>query len=139
MQEMQRLVGQQHNGMGKSMGIDKINLARKFSLFSKHWDPKIVGSLNGQHVKLVKFKGLFVWHNHESEDELFLVVRGHFTMHFRETSVEIAEGEFIIVPHGVEHRPEAEEEVYVLLFEPATTINTGSAPGAMTVDAPVWI
>lgn len=119
--------------------MDKINLAEKFSLFSKHWDPKIVGSLNGQHVKLVKFKGPFVWHHHETEDELFLVVRGHFTMHFRDHSVEVAEGELIIVPHGVDHRPEALEEVHVLLFEPASTINTGSAPGAMTVEAPDWI
>lgn len=119
--------------------MDKINLAEKFSLFSKHWDPKIVGSLNGQHVKLVKFKGPFVWHHHETEDELFLVVRGHFTMHFRDQSVEVAEGELIIVPHGVDHLPEAQEEVHVLLFEPASTINTGSALGAMTVEAPDWI
>ena len=119
--------------------MDKINLAEKFSLFSKHWDPKIVGSLNGQHVKLVKFKGPFVWHHHETEDELFLVVRGHFTMHFRDQSVEVAEGELIIVPHGVDHLPEAQEEVHVRLFEPASTINTGSALGAMTVEAPDWI
>jgi mannose-6-phosphate isomerase-like protein (cupin superfamily) len=119
--------------------MNKVNLAEKFSLFSKPWDPKIVGSLNGQHVKLVKFKGPFVWHHHETEDELFLVVRGHFTMHFRDRSVDMAEGEFIIVPHGVEHRPEAQEEVHLLLFEPASTINTGSSPGTMTVEAPEWI
>lgn len=121
------------------MGIEKVNITEKLSLFSKHWDPKIVGSLNGQHVKLVKFKGSFVWHHHVAEDELFLAVHGHFTMHFKDRSIEIAEGEFIIVPHGVEHRPEAEEEVHVLLFEPASTTNTGSAPGAMTVEAPDWI
>ena len=119
--------------------MNKINLAQKFSLFAKYWDPKIIGSLNGQHVKLVKFRGPFVWHQHESEDELFLVVHGDFTMHFRDRSVELNEGELIIVPHGVEHRPEAKEEVHVLLFEPASTVNTGSAPGAMTVDTPEWI
>lgn len=119
--------------------MERVNLAEKLSLISKHWDPKIVGSLNGQHVKLVKFKGPFVWHRHEIEDELFLVVRGSFTMRFRDRAVEIAEGEFIIVPHGVEHCPEAREEAHVLLFEPASTVNTGSAPGAMTVEAPDWI
>ena len=121
------------------MGKDKVNLTQKFSLFSKHWDPKIVGELNGQQIKLVKFKGSFVWHHHETEDELFFAVHGHFTMHFRDQSIEISEGELIIVPHGVEHRPEAQDEVHVLLFEPASTINTGSAPGAMTVEAPEWI
>ena len=119
--------------------MEKISLAQKFSLFSKHWDPKIIGSLNGQLVKLVKFQGSFVWHHHEAEDELFLVVRGRFTMHFRDRSLEIGEGELIIVPHGVEHRPQAAEEVHVLLFEPASTVNTGSAPGSMTVDTPEWI
>ena len=121
------------------MGMDKVNLTEKLALFSEHWTPKIVGSLNGQHVKLVKFKGSFVWHHHETEDELFLVVHGNFTIHFRDRSLEIAEGEFIIVPHGVEHRPEAKEEVHVLLFEPASTVNTGSAPGAMTVEPSDWI
>ena len=119
--------------------MEKINLAEKFKLFSKHWDPKIVGSLNGQHVKLVKFQGSFVWHHHEAEDELFLVVEGEFTMHFRDRSVQVGQGEFIIVPHGLEHRPEAQEEVQVLLFEPASTINTGSAPGEKTVEAPEWL
>jgi mannose-6-phosphate isomerase-like protein (cupin superfamily) len=132
-------VRQRLKEMEEGVGIDKVNINEKLSLFSKHWDPKIVGSLNGQHVKLVKFKGSFVWHQHEAEDELFLVVHGHFMMHFRDRSVGLAEGEFIIAPHGVEHRPEAEEEVHVLLFEPASTINTGSAPGAMTVEAPDWI
>ena len=119
--------------------MEKVNLAEKFSRFTKHWDPKVVGSLNGQHVKLVKFKGSFVWHHHDSEDELFLVVKGGFTMHFRDRGVTLSEGEFIIVPRGVEHRPEAEEEVQVLLFEPASTVNTGNAPGALTVDAPECI
>ena len=119
--------------------MNKVNLAEKFTLVEKHWDPKVVGALNGQHVKLVKFKGSFVWHHHDSEDELFLVVKGSFTMHFRDRAAVLSEGEFIIVPRGVEHRPEAENEVQVLLFEPASTVNTGSAPGALTVDAPEWI
>ncbi len=119
--------------------IGKVNLAEKFSRFSTHWDPKIVGALNGQHVKLVKFRGAFVWHHHEAEDELFLVVRGSFMMHLRDRSVTLNEGELIIIPRGVEHRPEAQEEVHVLLFEPASTVNTGSSPGAMTVEKPVWI
>jgi mannose-6-phosphate isomerase-like protein (cupin superfamily) len=121
------------------MAVEKIALAEKFRLFSTHWDPKIVGALNGQHVKLVKFKGPFVWHHHDAEDELFFVVRGSFTMHFRDRSVELREGELIIVPRGVEHCPEAGEEVHVMLFEPASTVNTGNAPGDKTVMEPVWI
>ena len=121
------------------MSIAKVILAEKFALFTTHWDPKIVGALNGQHVKLVKFRGRFVWHQHDAEDELFLVVRGSFTMHFRDRSVDLREGELIIVPRGVEHCPEATEEVQVLLFEPASTVNTGSAPGEKTVDEPEWI
>jgi mannose-6-phosphate isomerase-like protein (cupin superfamily) len=117
----------------------KINLAEKFAGFSEHWSPKIVAALNGQHVKLVKFQGEFVWHQHEHEDELFLVVRGGFRMDFRDRSVELREGEMIVVPRGVEHRPVASEEVSVLLFEPATTVNTGDNPGAKTVAAPAWI
>jgi mannose-6-phosphate isomerase-like protein (cupin superfamily) len=116
-----------------------INLAEKFSRFSEHWSPKIVAALNGQHVKLVKFRGEFVWHHHEHEDELFLVVRGSFRMEFRDRIVPIAEGEMIVVPRGVEHRPVAENEVSVLLFEPAATLNTGSAGGARTVTQPEWI
>jgi len=121
------------------MAVDKVNIAEKFGMFSKHWDPKIVGSLNGQHVKLVKFKGPFVWHHHEAEDEMFYVVRGRFTMSFRDRSVEIQEGEFIIVPHGVDHKPESDEEVQVMLFEAASTVNTGNAPGERTVASPEWI
>ena len=119
--------------------MDKVNLAEKFSRIAKRWNPKIVAALNGQHVKLVKFKGSFVWHQHPTGDELFLVVRGRFTMHFRDRSVEVKEGEFIIAPHGVEHLPEAAEEVNVLLFEPAGTVNTGDAPGDLTVEDPEWI
>ena len=111
----------------------KVNVAEKLSLFGEHWSPKIVGELNGQHVKLVKLLGEFVWHHHDEEDELFLVVEGRFRMEFRERSVWIEEGEFIVVPRGVEHRPVAEEEAGVLLFEPASTSNTGSAGGDRTV------
>jgi len=121
------------------MNAQKVNLAEKFKMFSGHWDPKIVGALNGQHVKLVKFKGSFIWHRHEREDELFLVVHGSFTMHFRDRSVVLTEGEFIIVPRGIEHRPEAREEVHVLLFEPESTVNTGSSPGELTITVPQWL
>jgi mannose-6-phosphate isomerase-like protein (cupin superfamily) len=120
--------------------MDKINLAEKLALFSAHWSPKIVAGLNGQHVKLVKFRGEFVWHHHEHEDELFLVVRGAFRMQFRDREVLLREGEMLVVPRGVEHRPVADEEVSVLLFEPAATVNTGSATDSdKTVDRPDWI
>jgi mannose-6-phosphate isomerase-like protein (cupin superfamily) len=112
--------------------MEKINISRKLSLFSDHWNPRIVGELNGQHVKLVKFKGEFVWHHHEQEDELFYVVEGNFRMEFRDRIVELKKGEFLIVPKGVEHRPVADEEVSVMLFEPASTINTGNNPGEFT-------
>jgi mannose-6-phosphate isomerase-like protein (cupin superfamily) len=114
----------------------KINLRDKLSLFDSHWDPKIVGELNGQLVKLVKFQGEFVWHHHEHEDELFLVLRGAFVMQFRDRDVRLEEGEFLIVPRGIEHRPVAEQEVDVLLFEPATTLNTGNVVSERTVVAP---
>jgi len=113
--------------------MDKVNLAEKFAKFHAQWQPKIVGELNGQLVKLVRFQGEFVWHHHEHEDEMFLVVRGSFRMEFRDRAVELGEGEFIVVPRGVEHRPVAEREAQVLLFEPATTVNTGSAGGERTV------
>jgi len=116
--------------------MNVVNLQESLSRFSTHWDPKIVGELNGQHVKLVKFQGPFVWHRHESEDELFLVLKGSFTMEFRDRSVPVREGEFLIVPHGTEHRPVAAEEVHVLLFEPASTLNTGDAAGPLTVPHP---
>jgi len=95
-------------------------------LFSEHWSPKIVGELNGQHVKLAKFKGEFVFHQHENEDELFMVIKGKFRMEFRDKTVEVNEGEMLIVPRGIEHKPVAEEEVWVMLFEPASTLNTGN-------------
>lgn len=112
--------------------MEKVTLADKLARISDHWHPRIVGELNGQHVKLVKFKGEFVWHHHEHEDELFLVVAGGFRMEFRDRQVWLAPGEFLIVPRGVEHRPVADQEVSVLLFEPATTVNTGSAGGELT-------
>lgn len=116
--------------------MEKINLREKLGMFDAHWAPKIVGELNGQHVKLVKFQGEFVWHQHQSEDELFLVLRGRFDMHFRDRIVPLEEGEFLIVPRGVEHRPVAEKEVHVLLFEPAGTINTGNIVSERTIFHP---
>jgi mannose-6-phosphate isomerase-like protein (cupin superfamily) len=121
------------------MTPEKIILAEKLGRISEHWSPKVVAALNGQHVKLVKFQGEFVWHQHEHEDELFYVVRGSFRMEFRERSVDLRAGEMIVVPRGVEHRPVAEEEVSVLLFEPASTVNTGNNPGEKTVSEPAWI
>jgi mannose-6-phosphate isomerase-like protein (cupin superfamily) len=106
--------------------MDKVNLADRLALIKEHWRPKVVGSLNGQEVKLVKFRGTFVWHHHEYEDELFLGLRGRFRLEFRDRVVELGPGEFLIVPHGVEHRTVADEEVEVLVFEPAATRNTGN-------------
>ena len=119
--------------------MQKINLADKLGRFSAHWSPKIVAELNGQHVKLVKFRGEFVWHRHEHEDELFQVLRGSFRMEFRDRAVDLREGEMIVVPRGIEHRPVADEEVSVLLLEPASTVNTGDAGGDRTVAQPDWI
>jgi mannose-6-phosphate isomerase-like protein (cupin superfamily) len=115
------------------LSVDKVNIEEKLALFDERWKPKIVGELNGQYVKLVKFIGEFVWHHHDDEDELFLVVRGRFRMEFRDRSAWIEEGEFIVVPRGVEHRPVAEEEAQVLLFEPASTLNTGNVRNDRTV------
>ncbi|HEU4495563.1 MAG TPA: cupin domain-containing protein [Flavobacterium sp.] len=112
--------------------MDKVSLREKFLLFSEHWSPKIVGELNGQHIKLVKFKGEFVWHKHDHEDEMFFVVDGSFTIEFRDRAVTLNKGEFIIVPKGTEHKPVAENEVMVMLFEPATTINTGDTENELT-------
>lgn len=110
----------------------KVNIKNKLDSFSEHWNPKIVGELNGQHVKLAKLKGEFVWHHHDEEDELFYVLKGVLKMKFRDKTVIINPNEFIIVPRGVEHKPVAEKEVHVMLFEPASTINTGNNPGEMT-------
>jgi mannose-6-phosphate isomerase-like protein (cupin superfamily) len=115
---------------------DKVNLEEKFSLFRSHWQPKIVGELNGQHVKLVRFQGEFVWHKHDTEDEMFLVLGGQFDMEFRDRTVRLREGEFLIVPKGIEHRPVAEKEARVMLFEPVSTVNTGDAGGPRTVSSP---
>ena len=112
--------------------MEKVNLHQKLSLFSDYWNPRIVGELNGQQVKLVKFKGEFVWHKHDHEDELFYVVKGSFNMEYRDKTITIDENEFLIVPKGVEHRPVAEQEVSIMLFEPATTLNTGDAISDMT-------
>ena len=116
--------------------IEKVNLAEKLSLFDEPWSPKIVAELNDTYVKVVKFSNEFVWHHHDHEDELFLVVSGRFRMEFRDRHVWLEAGEFLIVPRGVEHRPVAEEEVHVLLFEPATTLNTGNVRDETTVERP---
>ena len=116
--------------------MEKVCLRQKFASFDDHWNPRIVGELNGQHVKLVKLQGPFIWHQHEAEDELFLVVKGRFRMDFRDRSIWLEEGEFLIVPRGVEHCPVAEEEVHVLLFEPASTLNTGNVQNERTVTRP---
>jgi mannose-6-phosphate isomerase-like protein (cupin superfamily) len=112
--------------------MHKVNLAEKFALFSEYWSPKVVGELNGQQVKLARFQGAFIWHHHEQEDELFYVVSGRFRMEFRDRSEWVEAGELIIVPRGVEHRPVAEEEVEVMLFEPRTTLNTGNVRNERT-------
>lgn len=114
--------------------MTKINLAQKFAQFSDYWSPKIVGELNGQQVKLVRFRGPFVWHHHDGEDELFYVVAGRFRMEFRDRAEWIEAGEMIIVPRGVEHRPVAEDEVLVMLFEPRTTLNTGNVRNERTLE-----
>lgn len=106
--------------------MEKVNISEKFSQFSDYWNPRIIGELNGQQVKAARLKGEFIWHHHEHEDELFLVTKGKLKMEFRDKTVEIGEGEFIIVPRGVEHKPVADEEVKLLLFEPASTLNTGN-------------
>ena len=113
--------------------MNSVNLREKLARFREHWQPKIVGELNGQQLKLVKFLGPFEWHHHEGEDEMFLVVQGRFRMEFRDRHVWLEEGEFLIVPRGVEHRPVADEEAHVLLFEPATTLNTGNVRNERTV------
>jgi len=112
--------------------MDKVNVNDKLALFNDYWNPRIVGELNGQQVKVVKFKGEFVWHKHDIEDELFYVLSGSFKIEFRDKTVELKENEFIIVPKGVEHRPVAENEVSVMLFEPAATLNTGNVINELT-------
>src|SRR5260221_5355812 len=113
--------------------MEKVNLAEKLSSFSDYFNPRIAGELNGQQVKLVKFKGEFIWHHHDNEDELFYVVKGSFDMHFRDKTITVNAGEFLIVPRGVEHKPVAGQEVSIMLFEPATTLNTGNIIDKKTV------
>ena len=113
-----------------------ISLDEKFAAFSDHWNPRIVAELNGQQVKLVKFQGAFVWHHHEHEDEMFLVHRGRFRMELRDRVVELSAGDMIVIPRGIEHRPVADEEVEVILFEPAGTLNTGNVESERTVREP---
>lgn len=110
-----------------------VNLSEKLAMFDEQWTPKIVGELNGQHVKLAKLQGPFIWHQHENEDELFLILRGTLKMEFRDSTEVVEEGEILIVPRGVEHRPVADEEVHVMLFEPASTLHTGNVEDERTV------
>jgi mannose-6-phosphate isomerase-like protein (cupin superfamily) len=118
--------------------MDKVNLAEKFGLIHEHWKPKIVAELNGQHVKLVKVQGEFVWHQHENEDELFLVLQGRLVIRLRDRELQLGPGEFTVIPHGVEHQPVAAQEVQLLLLEPASTVNTGNVHSERTVTAE-WI
>lgn len=116
--------------------LKKVNLADKFALFSEHWSPKVVGELNGQEIKLVKIKGEFIWHRHEHEDELFLVHRGAMRIELRHETVQLSEGEFYIVPRGVEHKPAADQEAELLMFEPSSTLNTGQHTSERTIISP---
>ena len=113
--------------------MDKVNLAEKFSQISEYWKPHIAGELNGQQVKLTKLKGEFVWHHHENEDEMFLMVKGRFRIEFRDKTAHLEPGEFIVVPRGVEHKPVADEECWIVLFEPASTLNTGNVENEFTL------
>ncbi|HEC43456.1 MAG TPA: cupin domain-containing protein [Bacteroides sp.] len=119
----------------KTIPPDKVSISQKLSLFNDHWNPRIAGELNGQHVKLAKFRGEFIWHTHKNEDELFYVLNGEFTMEYRDRSILVKEKEFIIVPRGTEHRPVADNEVAVMLFEPISTLNTGDQKGDRTRDS----
>jgi mannose-6-phosphate isomerase-like protein (cupin superfamily) len=120
------------------MDIEKVNLAQKFTLFQEQWSPKIVGALNDAYVKLVKVQGEFIWHHHDIEDELFLVIKGRLTMQLRDRDITLEEGEFVIIPKGIEHKPVAEEECHLLLLEPKTTVNTGTEQNERT-QADAWI
>lgn len=113
--------------------MQAVNLSEKFGKFQDFWKPRVIGELNDCHVKAVKIKGEFMWHHHDNEDEMFLVVKGTLRMRFRDRDVLVREGEFIIVPHGVEHMPAAEEEVHIVLLEPKTTLNTGNVDNERTV------
>jgi mannose-6-phosphate isomerase-like protein (cupin superfamily) len=119
--------------------MSKVNLSEKFGLIKEYWSPKIAGQLNGQYVKLAKFKGEFVWHHHEKEDELFLVTKGDLIIQLTDGDVHLSEGEFFIVPAGVEHRPVAHEEVQALMLEPISTLNTGNVTTDRTLQELEWI
>src|SRR5438046_309063 len=119
--------------------MKKVNLAGKFNLFNEYWSPRIVGELNGQYVKLAKFKGEFIWHSHANEDELFFVVKGSLRIEFSDGSITLNEGEFYIVPKGIEHKPVADEEAYIMLLEPKSTEQTGGTESELLVDNQPWI
>lgn len=119
--------------------MEKVNLKKKFELFRELWTPKIVGELNGQYIKLAKTQGEFVWHKHDTEDEFFLVVKGSLTIRLRDGDIRLGEGEFFIVPRGVEHKPVSEEEAHVLVFEPKATLHTGDVKSELTVEKLDWI
>jgi mannose-6-phosphate isomerase-like protein (cupin superfamily) len=114
------------------MPIEVVTIKEKLGQFTDYWNPRIIGELNGQHVKLSKFKGEFIWHQHEREDEMFLVISGNFIMELRDTTLHLKEGDFVIIPKGTDHKPVAPEEVHVMLFEPASTLNTGNAENELT-------
>ena len=113
--------------------MEKVNLAQKLALFNEHWSPKVIGELNGQQVKIAKIQGEFVWHHHEDEDELFMVIKGELTVKLPDEDVHLQEGEFLIVPRGIEHKPVAEREAHILMFEPTGTLNTGNVQSERTV------
>ena len=115
-----------------------VNLAQKFSLFDEPWQPKIIGELNDSYIKLAKLKGEFVWHHHDTEDELFLVIKGHLLIRLRDGDIHLELGELVVIPKGVEHLPVAQEEVHVMLIEPKTTVNTGNIQNERTVESE-WI
>lgn len=114
--------------------MEKVNLAEKFNLFQDHWNPRIVGEVNDCYLKVVRFKGDFVWHHHDQEDEMFMVIKGRFVMKLEDRDIQLEQGEFIVIPRGVEHKPVADEEVEVLLIEPKTTLNTGNLKNERTVE-----
>jgi len=120
--------------MNQEPEINKVDLKEKFSLFNEHWQPRIAGELNGQYVKLAKLKGEFIWHQHENEDELFMVIKGKLKIKLRDNEIDLDEGQFFIIPRGVEHLPVAEEEVHVMLFEPKTVLNTGDRKNEKTLE-----
>ena len=116
------------------VNIEKVNIAQKFTLFNEYWVPYIIGELNESYIKVDKLKGEFVWHKHETEDELFLVTKGKLVIKLRDKDIELREGEFVIIPKGAEHKPVADEEVHVVLIEPKSTLNTGNVRDKKTVD-----